>query len=82
MDAYSIFVYGIRSQLTRDYYLRCLKIFFDYIQFLPGATIDERCNHFAERGKEDPNWAFSNIIRFMQFQKERVQKGEITRWNS
>ncbi|MGN6351420.1 MAG: hypothetical protein ACTHL3_08155, partial [Candidatus Nitrosocosmicus sp.] len=78
MNAYSIFVYGIRSPLTRDYYLRRLKIFFNYIELLPDKNIDERCNYFAEKGKENPQWAFNNIIKFLQFQKERVQKGDIT----
>ena len=55
MDAYSIFVYGIRSPLTRDYYLRRLKIFFNYIELLPEKNIDERCNYFAEKGKENPH---------------------------
>ena len=78
MDAYSIFIYGIRSPLTRDYYLRRLKIFFNYIELLPEKSISERCNCFAEKGKENPQWAFNNIIKFLQFQKERVQQGEIT----
>jgi hypothetical protein len=26
-DAYSLFVYAVRAQVTRDYYLRRLKIF-------------------------------------------------------
>jgi hypothetical protein len=41
-------------------------------------TIEERCNLFAERGKTDPDWAFNSIIEFLQFQKERVEKREIT----
>ena len=32
--AYSLFVYAIRSQITRDYYLRRLRIFFNYIGLL------------------------------------------------
>jgi hypothetical protein len=38
----------------------------------------ERCNLFAAKGKKDPNWAFSFIVRFLQFQKERVDREEIT----
>ena len=30
------------------------------------------------QGIKDPNWAFSYIIKFLQFQKERVQREEIT----
>src|SRR5687768_9683495 len=77
-DAYSLFVYAIRSQVTRDYYLRRLKIFFNYIDLLSKDTIEERCNLFAAKATEDPNWAFNMIIKFLQFQKERVEKDEIT----
>ena len=31
-DAYSLFVFAIRTQITRDYYLRRLRSFFDYIE--------------------------------------------------
>lgn len=77
-NAYSFFVYAIRSPLTRDYYLRRLRIFFNYINLLPGGTIEERCNLFAVQGVKDPNLAEIYIIKFLQYQKERVQREEIT----
>jgi hypothetical protein len=69
-DAYSLFVYGMRSQVTRDYYLRRLRIFFNYINLLPKGTIEERCNLFAAEAIEDATWSFNLIIKFLQFQKE------------
>jgi hypothetical protein len=48
-DAYSMFVYAVRSQVTRDYYLRRLRIFFNHINLLPSRTMEERCNFFAEK---------------------------------
>lgn len=39
MDAYYIFVYSTRSPLTRDYYLRRLKIFFNYIELVSQRDI-------------------------------------------
>jgi hypothetical protein len=33
-DAYTLFVYAIISHITREYYLRRLKIFFNYINLL------------------------------------------------
>lgn len=73
-DAYSLFVYAIMSQVTRDYYLRRLRIFFNYVNLLPKGTIEERCNLFATRAIEDPIWAFNLIIKFLQFQKDRVER--------
>jgi hypothetical protein len=77
-NPYSMFIYAIRSALTRDYYLRRLRRFFDFINLEKERTIEERCNLFADRGKTDPNWAFNRIMGFLQFQKERVEKREIT----
>ena len=49
-NAYSLFVYAIRSQVTRDYYLRRLRIFFNHINLEPDKTLEERCNYFANKG--------------------------------
>ena len=76
-DAYSLFVFNIRSSSTRDYYLRRLKGFFDYIDLMSEEGIMKRCGYFAKKGKADPDWAFKNIVRFLQFQRERVEQEEI-----
>ena len=68
----------MRSQVTRDYYLRRLRIFFNDINLLPDDAMEERCNVFAAKGIKDPNWAFSCIVNFLQFQRERVEKEEVT----
>lgn len=77
-DAYSLFLYAIRSEITRDYYLRRLRIFFNHINLLPDGPIKERCNEFASNGLKNTTWAFHCIIRFIQFQRERVEREEIT----
>lgn len=56
--------------------LRRLKIFFNYINLLPKDTIEERCNLVAARAIRDPTCAFNLIIKFLQFQKQRVEKEE------
>jgi hypothetical protein len=73
-NAYSLFVYAIRSQVTRDYYLRRLKIFFNYINLEYEKTMEERCNYFADKGTKDPNWAFNCIVRFLQYQKKEYKE--------
>ena len=78
MDPYSMFVYAIRSPYTKESYFRRLRRFFDSINFCEGETMDKRCNMFAYRGRNDSNWAFSNILRFLHSQKERVERKEIT----
>jgi hypothetical protein len=77
-DAYSLFVFGIRTQITRDYYLRRLKTFFDFIKLLPEETMEARCNYFAAIGIKDHDWTFTKIVSFLQFQKGRVERQEIS----
>jgi len=75
---YYMFKYSIRSELTRKYYERRIRTFFDFIEFLTGSQIEERCNLFAQKAKNDNNWTTVHIIRFLQYEKDRVEKGEIT----
>ncbi len=78
-NAYSLYVYAIRSPVTRDVYLRRLRIFFNHIQLLSmKETMDIRCNIFAEKSISNSKWAFSKILEFLQFQKERVENEEIS----
>jgi hypothetical protein len=79
LSPYIMFKYSIRSELTRKYYERRLRTFFDFIQFeIETKDVEIRCNHFAERAKININWTLNQIIRFLQFQKERVENAEIT----
>ena len=43
-----------------------------------GCTLEERCKYFAKLGKNDPSWAFSNILRYVQSEKNRVEKKQMT----
>ncbi len=79
LTPYLMFKYAIKTEITRKYYERRLKKFFDFIEFESiEKDIEYRCNKFAERSKGNVNWALSQIIRFLQYQKERVEKKEIT----
>jgi hypothetical protein len=78
MDPYTTFVYGIRSPYTKESYCRRLRGFFDAINLGKGKPLEERCNSFVHKGRADPNWAFNNIRRFLHYQKERVERKEIT----
>jgi hypothetical protein len=78
IDPYTAFVYGIRSPYTKESYFRRLRGFFDAINLGKGKTLEERCDIFVHKGIADPNWALNNIFRFLHYQKERVEKKEIT----
>ena len=76
-DPYTMFEYSIRYPHTKESYFRRLRRFFDAIS-LEGSTFESRCNLFAERGKQDPNWAFNSILKFILAEKERVESKKIT----
>jgi integrase len=78
VDPYTLFVYGIRSPYTKESYFRRLRGFFDAINLAKGTAFEERCNTFAYKGRGNSNWAFNNIIRFLYYQKKRVEKKDIT----
>jgi len=74
-----MFRYSIRSEVTRKYYERRLRKFFDFLGFeIEVNDIEIRYNDFAEMGKSNTNWAMNQIIGFLRFQKERVESKEIT----
>jgi len=52
---YSLFVYAIRSPVTKDCYQRRLHRFFDFIGLKPDKTIEKRINAFAEKANRDVN---------------------------
>jgi hypothetical protein len=74
ISPYTLFVYGITSPYTKESYFRRLRTFFDAINLAEGTTFEERCNSFVHKVRSDCNWAFSNIIRFLYYQKERVER--------
>jgi hypothetical protein len=54
-DPYSMFIFAINAQQTREKYVTRLKKFFDFID-APGITIQERCINFVEKGNVDHKW--------------------------
>lgn len=76
-DPYSMFIFAMNAPQTREKYVTRLKRFFDFIE-LPGLTMEERCNNFAQKGKAESKWVLNNILKFLHSQKERVERKEIT----
>ena len=78
LTPYPMFKYAIKTEITRRYYERRLKKFFDFIEFeITDKNIESKCDKFGEKAKSNTNWALSQIIRFLQYQKERVENEEI-----
>jgi hypothetical protein len=79
LDPWSLFIYAMKAPMTKDRYKTRVSKFFDFIGLdKEGHAVEDKARTFAKRGKEDINWAFSNVLRFIHFQKERVDKKEIS----
>jgi hypothetical protein len=80
LNPYVMFKFSVRSEITRKYYERRIRHFFDFINFGSEKknNIEERCNEFAYKGSSEIKWTIEQVVRFLQFQKDRVEKGEIT----
>jgi hypothetical protein len=76
MDPWSMFLYGMKAPMTRKKYRGRLVKFFDFIELQ--GLIEERAKAFAERGRKDPDWLFTSLLRFAQSLKERIEKGELS----
>jgi hypothetical protein len=80
-NPYVMFKFSVRSETTRKYYERRIRFFLDFINFgleKNKNNIEERCNEFAYKASSEIKWTIEQVIRFLQFQKDRVQKDEIT----
>jgi integrase len=75
-DPYSLFIFGINSPLTKEKYVPRLNNFFEFINLK--GTIQEKCMSFVKSGTDNPSWAVSSVIKYLQMIKERIEKKEIT----
>jgi hypothetical protein len=73
-------MFAINAQVTKQKYTYRLTKFFDFIN-LEGENIQQRCRNAVEmdrNGNSNSKWLLNNILRFLQAQKERVERKEIT----
>jgi hypothetical protein len=63
----------IKSPSTKKQYPQRLKLFFDYIG-VQGNSMEEQGRAFLAQAKSTKYWAEDNVLRFLLFQKERVEK--------
>jgi hypothetical protein len=70
------FKYALRSPETRRQYPRRFQVFLDYLN-LPGSSIEVQAKAFLGRARENLEWTEDKLMQFINFQKDRVAKGEI-----
>src|SRR2546429_6059713 len=67
----------MKAPMTRDRYQTRLAKLLTFIG-VAGNTVQEQSRAFAKRGKDDSIWALNSVLKFVQFQKDRVDKKEIS----
>jgi hypothetical protein len=77
IDPWTLFLNAMRAPMTKDRYKTRIARFFNFIG-IGGKTLEEKARTFANKGKNDTNWALSNILKFVYYQRERVDKKEIS----
>jgi integrase len=75
-DPYSLFIFAINSPSTREKSVPRLCKFFDFINL--NGTMQEKCSTFVKKANEQPSWALGSVIKFLQMNKARVERKEIT----
>ena len=81
LDPWSLYIYAMKAPMTRDRYKTRLAKFLDFIGIEEedgSRSLEDKARAFAKKSKCDFNWAFANLLKFIQYQKDRVDKKEIT----
>ena len=75
-DPWTLYLYAMRSPATKEKYLMRLGKFLNFLNLQ--GKLEYNARFFAEKGRHDSAWAFNGIIEFLQVQKERFNRKEIT----
>lgn len=72
-----LFLYGIKSPMTKDRYLKRLEHFFNFLEL--SGTMDEKATALISQIKEhDSSWMTTKIINYIQHHKERAERGDLS----
>lgn len=75
-NPYSLFIFGINSEATRVKYIARLKRFFDFIGLK--GTLQEQSKRFVENGSRESQWVVGSLVNYLEMNRERVLRKEIT----
>ena len=75
LDPWSLYIYAMKAPMTKDRYKTRLAKFFDFIGL---DELDYRARIFAQTGRENNSWVLNNILKFVQYQKDKADRKEIT----
>lgn len=74
-DPLAMFMYGLKAKEAKRQYPSRLKVFMDFCG-LEGSVGDQTKVLFL-KAENNNSWIQSMLIKFIEFQKQRVKQGEI-----
>ena len=77
LNPYSNFLYALKSPEVRRQYPKLLKIFLDIIKIELDKSLQERVYLLFQESVSKTKWLETKIIRFVEYQKQRVERKEI-----
>ncbi len=76
-DSWALYLYSMKSPITKEKYQRSLNKFLDFIG-IQGNSLEAKAKSFSLKSKKEPEWTFNMILSFLCYQKERVDRREVT----
>tara|TARA_Y100000590_G_scaffold154082_1_gene177037 strand:- start:5774 stop:7015 length:1242 start_codon:yes stop_codon:yes gene_type:complete len=71
---YNMFLAGIRSDATKEKYVRTLrKVLCEFLDDFFKGDVEQRCAQIVKHGKDDPEWTQDLLIQFSEKLKERTK---------
>ena len=74
----ALFMYALRAPETRRQWPRRLKTFLDFLEMGGVSSLEEQARLFIVKARQLPHWAQDNLIRFMNVQRDRARRAEIS----
>ena len=74
-DPLQNFLYALKAPDCKRQYPRRFEYFLDYLGL--NGTLKEKCIIFYKQAKHDLLWTQHQIMQYIEYQKERAEKGEI-----
>lgn len=74
LNPFSNFLYALKSPEVRRQYPKLLKIFLDTIKFELDKPLEERVYLLFQESVSKTKWLETKIIRFVEYQKQRVER--------
>ena len=74
-DPLQNFLYALKAPDSKRQYPRRFEYFLDYLKLT--GTLKEKCLIFYEQAKQEPLWTQHQIMQYIEYQKERINKEKL-----